>query len=113
MSESTSKMKITFYVGTDKTARLNNGFIKTGELDLELIEAVVGDTYPGFTLTQGTGYWKGHKERTAVVTVLVDLQGWDNVIVVTTAREVATRLRVACHQDAVLMEWCAAEMELV
>jgi hypothetical protein len=65
---------------------------QTKQLELFLIEQILADRHVGFTLEQATGYWKGEKEATAVITIADTSKS-----VMQTIRE----LKIKLNQDAI------------
>lgn len=45
---------------------------QTKQLEKQVIENILAEHFEGFTLQEGTGYWHGEREQTAIVTVSFD-----------------------------------------
>ena len=56
--------EINFYIGS------NN---KTGEIDLNIIEAEFNKLFKGYTILNSFGYWEASKEKSILIKVLSDL----------------------------------------
>lgn len=63
----------------------------THKLEIEKIERIMSSHFDGFTISQGTGYWQGSREHTAIVEISTD-----NDIL-----PLIDELKQTLHQDAI------------
>ena len=82
-------IKYTFSIGA------NN---KTGILEKDKIEDVVGGFLDSFTMFEAIGYWKGQKEKSVVVEVILKEAKPDMVL------GLCNQLKNKLEQDAVLVQ---------
>lgn len=66
---------------------------KTKQLELDIIEKIIADSFSGATFTQTKGLWQGESERS--VTVLVTVRS-ESIL-----RSVINKLKTALDQDAI------------
>jgi len=79
--------------------------IYTEDVNRELIEQIVADSFDGYTLLPATGVWKGAREQS----VVIELSTEDKARVFETARQI----KAANKQEAVLVDYVADEAVLV
>ena len=80
------KKSIQLYIGENNSTR---------ELETEKITATCALFFEGFTIQQGTGFWRGAQEKTAIVSIYDDEKKIMQCIDV---------LKKALKQDAIAMQ---------
>jgi len=68
----------------------------TDEMMSDFIKSEVSTRFDGFTVTDGTGFWKGEQEKVAIIT-FVTADGSTKV------QEIADSFKESFRQDSVLM----------
>jgi len=86
--------KIQIYFGLSRP----NGTELTLDEWLGFESGVLAKSIPGFTVTESIGYWNGEKERSKIVTVIIETSS-----LVPTIRMVAEVYKDRFEQEAVLV----------
>lgn len=81
--------KINFYIGS------NN---QTHVVETEKALAVLSTTYEGMSISELVGYWKGEKEATLLVSVVVETVNYTQI------KQVCKELNTKLDQQAIMVE---------
>ncbi len=74
---------------------------------VEWCNTYIAPVYPGYTITEGTGYWKGQPEQVTIVTLIGEEKDSQTV------RLLAGHYKTMHQQEAVLVTKLALDAEFV
>jgi hypothetical protein len=82
--------------------------ICTENINRDKVESIVNSYVDGFTILEGTGYWKGERESSLVIEIAAE-QSYMHAVV----RHIARDIKAENAQQAVLVQSFEGESELI
>lgn len=72
------------------------------------IERLVSSYVDGFTILEGTGYWKGNREQS----LIIEIAGGETYLP-SVVQQIAEQIKLCNTQEAVLVQTSEVESELI